>query len=162
MQRSAQAGRKGLTEDKYEGLLNFTTSDKFSEREKVALTYTSAIVWNSEIADDMLWESCTGTSRSRNSSSWVFSLVSRSGNSAGSRPSTSVADSFLAIRRPASLLPLLSGCARQPRNRSRKTTDANFVRKSRRRDAFHSPRGFPTIPREEEFFSQNYQAIKGQ
>ena len=35
--------------------MNFTTSDKFSEREKVALTYTSAIVWNSEIADDALW-----------------------------------------------------------------------------------------------------------
>lgn len=45
-----------MTEDKYDGLLNFTTSDKFSERERVALTYTSAIVWNSEIADDMLWE----------------------------------------------------------------------------------------------------------
>jgi alkylhydroperoxidase family enzyme len=56
VQRSTQAGRKGLTEDKYDELLNFTTSDKFSEREKVALTYTSAIVWNSEIADDMLWE----------------------------------------------------------------------------------------------------------
>jgi alkylhydroperoxidase family enzyme len=56
VQRSAQAGRKGLTEDKYDGLLNFTTSDKVSEREKVALTYTSAIVWKSEIADDMLWE----------------------------------------------------------------------------------------------------------
>ena len=36
-------------------MLNFTESDKFSEREKVALTYTSAIVWNSEIADDALW-----------------------------------------------------------------------------------------------------------
>ncbi|HEY2988251.1 MAG TPA: hypothetical protein VGL11_11040 [Candidatus Binatia bacterium] len=55
MQRSVQAGRKGLTEDKYDELLNFTTSDKFSAREKVALTYTSAIVWNSEIADDALW-----------------------------------------------------------------------------------------------------------
>jgi alkylhydroperoxidase family enzyme len=37
-------------------LLNFTDSDKFSEREKTALTYTSAIVWNSEIADEALWE----------------------------------------------------------------------------------------------------------
>ena len=55
MQRSVQAGRKGLTEDKYDELLNFTASDKFSEREKVALTYTSAIIWNSEIADDALW-----------------------------------------------------------------------------------------------------------
>jgi alkylhydroperoxidase family enzyme len=36
-------------------LLHFADSDKFSEREKVALTYTSAIVWNSDIADDALW-----------------------------------------------------------------------------------------------------------
>jgi alkylhydroperoxidase family enzyme len=56
VQRSVQAGRKGLTEDKYDDLLNFTESNKFSEREKVALTYTSAIIWNSEIADDALWE----------------------------------------------------------------------------------------------------------
>lgn len=55
MQRSVQAGRKGLTEAKYDELLNFASSNKFSEREKVALTYTSAIVWNSEIADDALW-----------------------------------------------------------------------------------------------------------
>ena len=44
-----------MTEEKYDELLRFTDSDKFSEREKVALTYTSAIVWNSEIADDALW-----------------------------------------------------------------------------------------------------------
>jgi alkylhydroperoxidase family enzyme len=44
-----------LTEEKYDELLRFIDSDKFSEREKVALTYTSAIVWNSEIADDALW-----------------------------------------------------------------------------------------------------------
>lgn len=30
-------------------------SSKFTDREKVALTYTSAIVWNAEIADDALW-----------------------------------------------------------------------------------------------------------
>jgi alkylhydroperoxidase family enzyme len=45
-----------LTEEKYDELLRFGDSDKFSEREKVALTYTSAIVWNSEIADGALWE----------------------------------------------------------------------------------------------------------
>lgn len=55
MQRSVQAGRQGLTEEKYDDLLNFADSDKFTEREKVALTYTSAIAWNSEIADDALW-----------------------------------------------------------------------------------------------------------
>ena len=56
MQRSVQAGRQGLTEEKYDELLNFADSDKFSEREKVALTYTSAIAWNSDIADDSLWK----------------------------------------------------------------------------------------------------------
>jgi alkylhydroperoxidase family enzyme len=55
VQRSIQAGRQGLTEAKYDELLNFADSDKFTEREKVALTYTSAIAWNSEIADDALW-----------------------------------------------------------------------------------------------------------
>lgn len=56
MQRSVQAGRQGLSEDKYDELLNFEDSGKFTEREKVALTYTSAIAWNSEIADDALWQ----------------------------------------------------------------------------------------------------------
>lgn len=55
MQRSVQAGRKGLTEEKYDDLLRFADSDRFTEREKVALAYTSAIVWNAELADDALW-----------------------------------------------------------------------------------------------------------
>jgi len=55
-QRSVQAGRQGLSEDNYDELLNFQSSDKFTEREKVALTYTSAIIWNSDIADHALWE----------------------------------------------------------------------------------------------------------
>lgn len=55
MQRSVQAGRQGLSEAQYSELVDFVTSDKFTEREKVALTYTSAIMWNSEIADDKLW-----------------------------------------------------------------------------------------------------------
>lgn len=44
-----------MTEAKYDELLNFESSDKFSEREKAALTYTSAIIWNADIADDALW-----------------------------------------------------------------------------------------------------------
>jgi alkylhydroperoxidase family enzyme len=56
VQRSVQGGRQGLTEAKYDELLNFETSDKFTEREKAALTYTSAIIWNADIADDALWE----------------------------------------------------------------------------------------------------------
>jgi len=55
VQRSVQAGRKGLTEDKYDDLLHFADSPRFTEREKVALTYASAIVWNAEIADEALW-----------------------------------------------------------------------------------------------------------
>ena len=55
MQRSVQAGRQGLTEEKYDELLNFADSDKFTEKEKIALPYTSAIAWNAEIADDALW-----------------------------------------------------------------------------------------------------------
>jgi alkylhydroperoxidase family enzyme len=56
VQRSVQGGRKGLTEAKYDELLDFAASEKFSAREKLALTYTSAIVWNAEIADAALWE----------------------------------------------------------------------------------------------------------
>ena len=56
MQRSVQAGRQGLGEDQYDELLNFQDSEKFTEREKVALTYTSAIIWNAGIADEALWE----------------------------------------------------------------------------------------------------------
>jgi alkylhydroperoxidase family enzyme len=55
VQRSVQAGRQGLSEENYDELLKFETSDKFTEREKVALTYTSAIIWNADIADDALW-----------------------------------------------------------------------------------------------------------
>jgi alkylhydroperoxidase family enzyme len=45
-----------LSEDQYDDLLNFEKSARFTEREKVALTYTSAIIWNADIADDALWE----------------------------------------------------------------------------------------------------------
>lgn len=56
MQRSVQSGSASIPEAKYATLLHFEDSDEFSEREKVALTYTSAIIWNSAIADDALWE----------------------------------------------------------------------------------------------------------
>ena len=55
MQRSVQAGRQGVSEAQYDELVDFVTSDKFTDREKAALTYTSAIMWNAEIADDQLW-----------------------------------------------------------------------------------------------------------
>ena len=59
MQRSVQAGRQGLTEAQYDELLDFVDSDTFTTREKVALTYTSAIMWNAEIADENLWQKLT-------------------------------------------------------------------------------------------------------
>jgi len=36
-------------------LLNFERSDRYGEREKAALRYTSAIVWNPADVDDELW-----------------------------------------------------------------------------------------------------------
>lgn len=56
MQRSVRSGSGSIPEAKYATLLHFEESDEFSEREKVALTYTSAIIWNASIADDTLWE----------------------------------------------------------------------------------------------------------
>ncbi len=56
MQRSVRSGSGGIPEAKYAKLLHFEESDEFSEREKAALTYTSAIIWNAELADDALWE----------------------------------------------------------------------------------------------------------
>jgi alkylhydroperoxidase family enzyme len=55
VQRSVQAGQQGLTEDRYDELLDFTVSDRFSDREKTALSYTSAIIWDANLADDALW-----------------------------------------------------------------------------------------------------------
>ncbi len=55
MQRSVRSGSGSIPEAKYAELLHFEESDAFSEREKAALTYTSAIIWNADIADDALW-----------------------------------------------------------------------------------------------------------
>lgn len=55
MQRSVRSGQGSIPESKYARLLNFQDSDEFNEREKAALTYTSAIIWDSSIADDALW-----------------------------------------------------------------------------------------------------------
>jgi alkylhydroperoxidase family enzyme len=37
-------------------LLDFERSERFDERQKAALLYTSSIVWNPEGADEALWE----------------------------------------------------------------------------------------------------------
>lgn len=54
-QRSEQARAHGLTEGKYDDLLNFETSERLGEREKAALAYAEAITWRLESTDE-LWE----------------------------------------------------------------------------------------------------------
>jgi alkylhydroperoxidase family enzyme len=54
-QRSERSRKEGLQEGKYDELLNFESSDSYSEREKAALAYAEAIVWTGQ-ADDELWE----------------------------------------------------------------------------------------------------------
>ena len=56
MQRSVRSGSGSIPEAKYAELLHFEDSGEFSEREKAALTYTSAIIWDASIADDALWQ----------------------------------------------------------------------------------------------------------
>jgi hypothetical protein len=42
----------GLTEGKYDDLLNFEFSDQYDERQKAALAYTEAITWHLDTDDD--------------------------------------------------------------------------------------------------------------
>jgi hypothetical protein len=53
-QRSIQSAKKGLVEADYLDLLNFEKSSRYSPRQKAALRYTEAIVWDLE-AGDALW-----------------------------------------------------------------------------------------------------------
>jgi alkylhydroperoxidase family enzyme len=53
-QRSEKGKEMGLTEGKYDDLLNFETSSIYDDRQKAALAYTEAIVWHLE-TDDALW-----------------------------------------------------------------------------------------------------------
>ena len=54
-QRSERAKEQGLSEAKYDDLLNFETSATLGDREKAALAYAEAITWRLD-ADDALWE----------------------------------------------------------------------------------------------------------
>jgi alkylhydroperoxidase family enzyme len=54
-QRSMQAAQQGFTEAKYDELLNFESSPRFSDREKAALAYAEAIAWH-QPAGDALWD----------------------------------------------------------------------------------------------------------
>ncbi len=51
-QRSVDAG---TPEEHYDDLLQFEKSDRYTDREKAALRYTDAIVWNADFADDDMW-----------------------------------------------------------------------------------------------------------
>lgn len=53
-QRSVKAAAAGLTEMKYDDLLNFESSDKYDDRQKAALAYAEAIAWRLDI-DDEFW-----------------------------------------------------------------------------------------------------------
>jgi alkylhydroperoxidase family enzyme len=54
-QRSERGREAGLAEGKYDELLNFESSETYTDREKAALAYAEAIVWTGD-ADDALWE----------------------------------------------------------------------------------------------------------
>ena len=54
-QRSEQAKAQGLTEARYDDLLNFERSQRLSDREKAALAYAEAITWRLD-SSDALWE----------------------------------------------------------------------------------------------------------
>ncbi|OGA12340.1 MAG: carboxymuconolactone decarboxylase [Betaproteobacteria bacterium RIFCSPHIGHO2_12_FULL_69_13] len=53
-QRSVKAAGQGLTEPKYDDLINFEKSAMYGEREKAALAYAEAIVWRLD-TDDAFW-----------------------------------------------------------------------------------------------------------
>ena len=55
MQRSVQAEQQGATESLYANLTSFRESDRFTPREKAALEWTEAIVFDATKADDALW-----------------------------------------------------------------------------------------------------------
>ena len=54
-QRPIQAAQKGLVEQDYFDLHNIEKSGRYDERQKAALRYTEAIVWDLA-CDDALWE----------------------------------------------------------------------------------------------------------
>ena len=54
-QRSIKATTAGLQEQQYDELINFESSDRYTERQKAALAYTEAIAWRLDV-DDAFWE----------------------------------------------------------------------------------------------------------
>ena len=54
-QRSERGRELGLTEGKYDDLLNFESSEKYDDRQKAALSYAEAIAWHLNV-DDEFWD----------------------------------------------------------------------------------------------------------
>ena len=44
-----------MSEADYDDVLDFERSDRFTDRQKAALAYTSMLVWTPEGVDDALW-----------------------------------------------------------------------------------------------------------
>jgi alkylhydroperoxidase family enzyme len=55
-QRSVLARQQGATEDQVDEILNFEQSDRFDERERAALEWAMAIVWDPTLAADDMWD----------------------------------------------------------------------------------------------------------
>lgn len=54
-QRSIKSANAGLIEEDYRELLNFESADRYEPRQKAALAYTEAIVWDLPTSDE-LWQ----------------------------------------------------------------------------------------------------------
>ncbi|HJQ75695.1 MAG TPA: carboxymuconolactone decarboxylase family protein [Acidimicrobiia bacterium] len=54
-QRSEKGRSMGLTEGKYDDLLNFESSEQYDDRQKAALAYAEAITWHLDVDDDF-WD----------------------------------------------------------------------------------------------------------
>ncbi len=54
-QRSEKGASLGLVEGQYDELLNFESSQRYSDRQKAALSYAEAIAWGTK-TDDAFWQ----------------------------------------------------------------------------------------------------------
>jgi alkylhydroperoxidase family enzyme len=54
-QRSEQGRKLGLSEGKYDDLLNFESSEEYDDKQKAALAYAEAITWHLD-TDDGFWD----------------------------------------------------------------------------------------------------------
>lgn len=54
-QRSELGRLAGVTEAKIDEIVDFERSERYTDRERAALRYAQAIVWDANLADDELW-----------------------------------------------------------------------------------------------------------